>query len=544
MKKTLELLPIGLLALSACTPKDAGNGYELLNQLPVVAQTVNVDGQEITVNDFNLLKDTIDLPLSFWLEDFQVVKLDDRNEASADMGPVYVSDNYIIVLRKNRLSPIPCKLYRKDGTYVGKVGNIGQGPGEYQDIYDVQIDETDGRIYFMPRNARSILVYNMQGEYIKNIPLNKKYEKLLAPKATFKVDAINNNVSVILLPFDYLPVVAWEQDLEGNFIQEFNPSHLKLAPDYSNDVIPTKVSGNFGAHIFTFWVDKKDTLYHWNTEKARLQPKFTTNFSQDQSFLHSYYEFPCHYVGTVTHPVQTAPGIFEGEKQSLYMVNKETNQGTFFRMKNDFLDDSEARRMPYSIDTGYYTLNLEPSTLMEHLEKALQNEKLSENKRSHLKRLLSLIDENDNNYILFGKLRNDFSSEKPNEALLIYNESQLKKKNNSIINRKPQHTEAPKEEIRDIRAARLVDWSFIRENNRYKDWDASKPRKVWIGATVDEEGNLSDIRVVRKVEEEELNEEALRLMKALGKVEPAIDKATGEPVKHENWVITIPFPIK
>ena len=87
MKKTLELLPIGLLALSACTPKDAGNGYELLNQLPVVAQTVNVDGQEITVNDFNLLKDTIDLPLSFWLEDFQVVKLDDRNEASADMGP-------------------------------------------------------------------------------------------------------------------------------------------------------------------------------------------------------------------------------------------------------------------------------------------------------------------------------------------------------------------------------------------------------------------------------------------------------------------------
>ena len=226
------------------------------------------------------------------------------------------------------------------------------------------------------------------------------------------------------------------------------------------------------------------------------------------------------------------------------MINKETNQGTFFRMKNDFLDDSEARRMPYSIDTGYYTLNLEPSTLMEHLEKALQNEKLSENKRSHLGKLLSLIDENDNNYILFGKLRNDFSSEKPNEALLIYNESQLKKKNNSIINRKPQHTEAPKEEIRDIRAARLVDWSFIRENNRYKDWDASKPRKVWIGATVDEEGNLSDIRVVRKVEEEELNEEALRLMKALGKVEPAIDKATGEPVKHENWVITIPFPIK
>ena len=420
MKNCYYLLLLCFFTLPACTPHDAGN--TLLNQLPVVAQTVNVDGQEITVNDFNLLKDTIDLPLSFWLEDFQVVKLDDRNEASADMGAVYISDNYIIVLRKNRLSPIPCKLYRKDGTYVGKVGDIGQGAGEYQDIYDVQIDEANGCIYFMPRNARSILVYNLQGEYIKNIPLNKKYENLIAPKATFEVNAVNNQVSVILLPFDYLPVVAWVQDLEGNFIQEFNPSHLKLAPDYSNEVVPTKVSGNLGAHIFTFWVDKKDTLYHWNTEKARLQPKFTTNFSQDQSFLHQYYEFPCHYVGTVTHPVQTAPGIFEGEKQSLYMINKETNQGTFFRMRNDFLDYSEPKWLPHAVRTGYYTLNMEPAELMERLEKALQNEKLSKNKRLHLKKLLSSIDENDNNYILFGKLRKDFSNEKTNEALLIYKE--------------------------------------------------------------------------------------------------------------------------
>ena len=421
MKNYYYWLLLCFFTLPACTPNDAGNA--LVDQLPVIAHKVDIDGQEVTVNDFNLLKDTIDLPLSFWLENFQVVKLDSKDEALADMGPVYISDNYIIVVRKNRLSPIPCKLYRKDGTYVGKIGDIGQGAGEYQDIYDVQIDEANGCIYFMPWNARSILVYNLQGKYIKNIPLNKKYENLIAPKATFEVDAVNNQVSVILLPFDYLPVVAWVQDLEGNFIQEFNPSHLKLAPDFSNEVRPTKVSGNLGAHIFTFFVEKKDTLYHWNAETAKLQPKFTTNFNQDQSFLHQYYEFPCHYVGSVSHPVQTAPGIFEGEKRSLYMVNKETNQGTFFRMKNDFLDYSEPEYLPKAVGTGYYTLNLEPAELMEYLERALQNEKLSKNKRLHLKKLLSSIDENDNNYILFGKLRKDFSIEKTNEALLIYNES-------------------------------------------------------------------------------------------------------------------------
>ena len=77
MKNCCYLLLLCLFTLPACTPHDAGN--TLLNQLPVVAHMVDVDGQEVTVNDFNLLKDTIDLPLSFWLEDFQVVKLDSKS---------------------------------------------------------------------------------------------------------------------------------------------------------------------------------------------------------------------------------------------------------------------------------------------------------------------------------------------------------------------------------------------------------------------------------------------------------------------------------
>lgn len=97
-------------------------------------------------------------------------------------------------------------------------------------------------------------------------------------------------------------------------------------------------------------------------------------------------------------------------------------------MKIDFLDYSEPEYLPKSDGTGYYNLNLEPAELMKYLGKALQNKKLSKNKRLHLKKLFSSIDENDNNYILCDKLKKDFSSEKPNEALLFYNESLLEKK--------------------------------------------------------------------------------------------------------------------
>ena len=50
----------------------------------------------------------------------------------------------------------------------------------------------------LPWNATSILVYDLQGKFEKNIPLNKKYEKLRVPKGRIKVDAENNRSFVAL----------------------------------------------------------------------------------------------------------------------------------------------------------------------------------------------------------------------------------------------------------------------------------------------------------------------------------------------------------
>ena len=111
------------IALVACTENEKNQ----LSDLPIVAHQVEVDGQEMTVCELGLLKDTIDLPLSYWVEDFETVKLDGKDEALVGHGPVYVSDNYILVRESNN---VPCKLFRRDGSFVGKVGSIGLGPGE------------------------------------------------------------------------------------------------------------------------------------------------------------------------------------------------------------------------------------------------------------------------------------------------------------------------------------------------------------------------------------------------------------------------------
>ena len=395
------------IALAACSGNEKGkleyfkNGK--LEDLPVVAHSVEVDGQEITVCDLSLLKDTIDLPLSFWVDNLQAVKLDGKDEALVGQGPVCVSDNHILIGRANN---VPCKLFRRDGSYVGNVGSIGQGPGEYTMVYDMQIDEQAEHIYLLPWNAKSIFVYDMNGKYIKNIPLNKKYEKLIVPKGKFKVDAEKNRVAVMLLPFDYLPVVAWIQDMEGNFIHEIPMNHLKLKPDFSNEVVSSNISSDaLDIYLCPFWELRKDTLYHLNMESGKLQPKFTLDFGQRKMPIHDYHEFPGHYVGALTNPVQVNENMYETKDETFFMVDKVTKRGTFFRVGNDYLDDEPIKYMPFHCSNGYYTLNIEPAVLMERLEKGLANDAMDVKKRKQMETLLASIDEDDNNYIFIGKLK-------------------------------------------------------------------------------------------------------------------------------------------
>lgn len=402
------------IALTACSGGNrnqigSGGNWSQIENLPVVAHSIEVDGHDVTVCEMDLLKDTVNLPLSFWLDGLQVVKLDGKDEALVGQGPVCVSENYILVGRVNN---VPCKLFQKDGTFVGKVGNIGQGPGEYTMVYDMQIDEKAGHVYLLPWNARSIFVYNLQGEYLKDIPLNGKYEKLIVPKGKFKVDAAKNRVAVVLLPFDYLPVVAWIQDMEGNFIHEITGKHLKLKPDFSNEVLSSKTAVDaLDVHLFAFWELKPDTLYHLNMADGKLQPQFTMDFGQGEISMHDYFELPQHFVGTLVKPKKVNDNMYETKDECHWMVDKQSKRGAYFWIVNDFLDGEPIKYMPWACKGGYYTMNVEPSVLADRIEKGIKNRTdMSEEERNNLEKLLEQIDEDDNNYIFIGKLREDFNT--------------------------------------------------------------------------------------------------------------------------------------
>ena len=395
MKAKQVCLAVMAIALAACS---GGNGKIVsLEDMPVVTHQEVRDGQEITVCNLELIEDTIDLPLSYFVEDLQMVKLDNRDEALVGKGRVSVSENYLLVAKS---SNVPYKLFRRDGSFVGTVGSIGQGPGEYTMIYDVQIDEKSGRIYMLPWNATSILVYDLQGKFEKSIPLNKKYEKLRVPKGRIKVDAENNRIGVVLLPFDYLPVVAWVQDMEGNVISETSTEHFKVAPDFSNEVLSTKATDELSVQITGL---KDAPIHHLDMDNGNLRPVFWVDKGSKELQIHSYNEYPYHYGGVIASILRINERQSTSTDPKYYLVDKQTGKGCFYRLYNDWLGDAPVSWL-VGLD-GYYTLNIEPAELLDLLEKVLkENTSLVDERRKRLEEMKASIDEDDNNYVFVGKL--------------------------------------------------------------------------------------------------------------------------------------------
>ena len=404
MNKTMTFLGSLLIATIATScgtgSKDlAENTNDPLANSPIVGQYVQVGTDKVMACDQKLLADTVRIPLSFFTEEMELVKLDNRDEALVGQTGVTVSDNYILVYgsRQN-----PFKLFDRKGKFLTNIGAIGQGPGEYQMVYDAKLDEANNRIYILPWNASQLLVYDLQGNVLDPIPLC-----LRCPKAKFNVDLSGGKVSVVLLPFKGYPAVAWTQDLEGKRIDFIEPGHLEAPQDFSNEVTAGfNIPGVFDVNILCIMPTRVDSLYRYASDKNRLIPTFTLNFANtDKIPWHGYGEYPHHFVGNFSEPpVEVSPGSWTNGQTFHYIVDKETGKGSFFTLYNDYFGNLEIGYPSSAFFNGYYIRNIEPGNLMTDIENALKNQDITAEMRKKLTDLQASIDENDNNYVMIAQL--------------------------------------------------------------------------------------------------------------------------------------------
>lgn len=386
------MMGIACSLLMACssTQKD------YLDEMPVIAEKVALPTGDLIVCDLAKATDTLDIPLSMLTEELQIVPLDNRDEALVGgWVRTTVSDNYILVSNNRQ---VPYKLFGRDGKFICTVGSFGQGPNEYQLTYAEQLDEAHNRIYIMSWNAEKILVFDLQGNPQPYIPLNTR-----VPKGKFRVNTADSTVIVTKLPFEGSAEMVWVQDMHGNRKQSIAPGHLMAPRDFSNEVMDARNTSAYDVMFLIIMPEaKQDSLYHYNLEKNRLEPRFTALFTGERIPWHGYTELPHHFIGDGSFPVQVCETSFQGSAPAYYIVDKTTLKGNFMRLKNDFLHISA---WP-SFSNGYYTANMEPMALKEQLEEALREENLDESVQARIKACLSSLDENGNNVILLAKLKN------------------------------------------------------------------------------------------------------------------------------------------
>lgn len=386
------MMGIACSLLMACssTQKD------YLDEMPVIAEKVALPTGDLIVCDLAKATDTLDVPLSMLTEELQIVPLDNRDEALVGgWVRTTVSDKYILVSNNRQ---IPYKLFGRDGKFICTVGSFGQGPNEYQLTYAEQLDEQHNRIYIMSWNADKILVFDLKGNPQPYIPLNTR-----VPKGKFRVNTADSTVIVTKLPFEGSAEMVWVQDMHGNRKQSIAPGHLMVPRDFSNEVMDARNTSAYDVMLLTIMPEaKQDSLYHYNLEKNRLEPRFTTLFTGEKIPWHGYTELPHHFIGDGSFPVRVSATTFQGSAPAYYIVDKTTLKGNFMRLKNDFLHISA---WP-SFSNGYYTANMEPMALKEQLEEALKEENLDESVQARIKACLSSLDENGNNVILLAKLKN------------------------------------------------------------------------------------------------------------------------------------------
>ena len=101
MNKIIYYVSITLLTVvSSCGNKETNVSRKLtLDNCPVIAQVINLQGDPVTNLDFSSVKDTFNLPLSSLLSSFQVIRLENSEDALTAMKEMINPDS---------LNVLPC----------------------------------------------------------------------------------------------------------------------------------------------------------------------------------------------------------------------------------------------------------------------------------------------------------------------------------------------------------------------------------------------------------------------------------------------------
>ena len=392
-QKLINLVAMLCLSLYSCTPIQEGS---TLDQCNVIASKVVTEGDTLVVCDVSKIEQQIKLPLSTLVKDWKLLKLENTSkEALVLPAYIYPSENYILIHpgEFNR----GAMLFDKTGKYLFDIGKKGDGPGEIiANMSYIVMDEDNDCVYIRDHKPSRILKYRLStGEYLADIPLGypKAFDFILNPE---------NESLIVTNPPNHkieegIPWV-WEQDFQGNILQELPHKIYNRNLEYRFRIW----SRNNKVVFFDYNLPgRKDTLCHYDIPTNRLKPHFTVDFGSEAP-NHQYEDTSDFYLVTLINEVGIGKPFIPTKR---ILIDKKTLKGAYVDIVLDGYGDFSITQHWTYLKNDYFTLGLEPHQIAETCEKLLAHpENLTQEEKQNLQELLDGITEDDNAFILYGKL--------------------------------------------------------------------------------------------------------------------------------------------
>jgi hypothetical protein len=374
MKRLYALALVATCMLGGCKQKPNKQSYG------------NIVTDDIVVCDFDQVKDEMTIPLSEWVEDFQMVRFENNDTAIFQMWWPLITDNYIGIRQRNGGV---FKLFNRQGKFLCDVGGIGGGPGEYKSLYSEAIDEKNGWIYLASFAWKEYLLkYDMKGKYLGKVQVGENLNK---PKIQLLPDG---NLALTQLYFhdSKSTMMAATINPQGEVTPCPDvPQHLQIA-------LKNEHSGGFNHEIWhygntdemKFAYTVSDTVYAYDHKANRLKADFVMkNHRKTDDIYCTYIPLAGKYITWV-------------KNKGNIVTDLKTKESHFFKLKNDFVGGLSIGNQT---SNGYIWAMYEPLQLMERIEKRLEESDCTDADRKVLKELYDSLDENDNNIMFIGKLK-------------------------------------------------------------------------------------------------------------------------------------------
>lgn len=332
------------------------------------------------------------IKLSDLAEGYEVVRFEDTDSALFRVWKPVISDNYILIIQGAQQ---PAMLFDRKGGFIGKVGSVGNGPGEYVLLYDAYIDEPRGAIFMTQMVDNRVLEYDLKGKYVKS----------------HEIEGLNKAV-VTGADKDY---VAFASLAFNDKPEDVNAARLRPEEDLYDAVRHPSLSnttaldekGSFVGMNNEMWgfrntpnnafmTTTNDTLFAYDAAANRITPRAALKGRTEKSAETWYIglELPSAIIYQVM-----------GPDKRLVWLDKKTGKVSNPSLINDFCGN--ATFSAGNFRNGYFIQIWEPGQLADRITERWSNNDMTDEQRKDLTALLESIDPDSNDIMLIARLKNE-----------------------------------------------------------------------------------------------------------------------------------------